>query len=262
MEACQWLAKQTNGGIDLAPGEVRDVLKNLGGGFYRAAEDITKLMYYDLERPQRWDDIPFLSGFTGHLDEDRSNSFATTASYNYKKLSEDVVRRINAAAGTKDITAKMVYETPEQLPKSARIQKILEGENYILGKMYREGMNNEYVMKQRKRDSKYGKKGEWYKSKDVAREGVATLKENWKALREQYATMPDKTEEEKAAKAAFLLDVQDAWRKYYNAEADLVDQLMEEEYNHVQERRKNGIPYEPKPTTSQKVYDFAKELVK
>ena len=262
VEACQWLAKQTNGGIDLAPGEVRDVLKNLGGGFYRAAEDITKLMYYDLERPQRWDDIPFLSGFTGHLDEDRSNSFATTASYNYKKLSEDVVRRINAAAGTKDITAKMVYETPEQLPKSARIQKILEGENYILGKMYREGMNNEYVMKQRKRDSKYGKKGEWYKSKDVAREGVATLKENWKALREQYATMPDKTEEEKAAKAAFLLDVQDAWRKYYNAEADLVDKLMEEEYNHVQERRKNGIPYEPKPTTSQKVYDFAKELVK
>jgi hypothetical protein len=262
VEACQALAKATNGGIDLAPGAVRDVFKNLGGGFYKLAEDASKLLYADEERPRRWDDVPFFSGFTGHIDEDRSNSFATNALYGYKNISDDVVRRINIAAGTSDITAAMVYDTPEQLPKEAKVQKVLEGEDYVLGKMYRDGMKNEYKMKQRVRNTKYGNKGDWYKSKEVERYGVETLKKNYRDLREQWASMPDGTDDERAAKKAFYdLSVQNAWHEYYNAEADLVDKLMEEEYNHVEAKRKNGIPYEPKPTTSERVYNWAKDLV-
>ena len=145
--------------------------KNYGGGLYKLAEDATKITYFDEERPQRWDDVPFVSGFTGHIDEDRSNSFSQDAMYEYKGISEKVVKNLNRAAGTDAITEKMAYEEPENLPKEARIQRILEGENYILGKMYYEGMKNEYVMKQRQRTTKYGKKGEWYKSNEVKRKG-------------------------------------------------------------------------------------------
>jgi hypothetical protein len=262
VEACQRLAQTT--GIDIAPGVLRDVFRNLGGGFYRVAEDVAKLVAADEERPRRWDDIPFLSGFTGHIDKDRSSSFETSALYDYQRLSEDVVKRLNIAAGTKDITSSMAYDHPENLPKEARVQKILEGEDYVLGKMFRDGMNNEYKMKVRQRDAKDGSysKGDLYKSREIERKGVEQLKKDWKELLEQLVAMPGKTQEEKDAKAAFSLEVQDAWHKYHSAESDLVDALMEEEYNHVQEKRRNGIPYEPKQPATEKVYERAREIVK
>lgn len=257
VEACQWMAK--NFGWDIAPGVLRDALKNYGGGFYNAAEDVSKMLFTDAERPFRYDNIPFFSGFTGHIDEDRSNSFVTSALYDYEKLSDKVVRDLNMRAGTKDITASMAYDHPETLPDGARVQRILEGEDYILGKMYRDGMNNEYVMKQRTTGKNAG---EWYKSREIKRKGVNTLKKEWQDLREQLAAMPSGTIEEKSAKAELELKVQDAWHVYYNAQADLVDRLMEEEYNHVQRKRENGIPYEPKPSVTERVYNAVKDMVK
>ena len=88
------------------------------------------------------------------------------------------------AAGTKDVTMKLAYETPEALPEGARTQSILEGENYILGKMYYDGTKNTYKMKRRQRTTKYGRAGEWYKSKDIERKGVDRLRKEWKDLNE------------------------------------------------------------------------------
>ena len=96
------------------------------------------------------------------------------------------------------------------------------------GKMYREGMNNEYAMKQYVRGDKAG---QWCKSKEVKRKGVDSLRKEWKEAREVWASLPDKTEEEKAAKAEAYKDVTNAWHLYYNAKADLVDRLMAYEYD-------------------------------
>ena len=120
-------------------------------------------------------------------------------------------------------------------------------------------MNNEYVMKQRTTGKNAG---EWYKSREIKRKGVNTLKKEWQDLREQLAAMPSGTIEEKSAKAELELKVQDAWHVYYNAQADLVDRLMEDEYNHVQCKRENGIPYEPKPSVTERVYNAVKDMVK
>jgi len=261
VDACQWMAK--NIGWDIAPGVVRDALRNYGGGFYRAAEDVSKIWTgiskSDPDRPFRYDDIPFISGFTGHIDQDRSNSFVSNALHEYGNLSEKVVKNLNMAAGTKDITAAMAYEHPDDLPREARVQIILEGEDYILGKMYRDGMNNEYVEKVHLRGKNAGQK---YKSKEVKHKGVNALKKEWQDAKERWASLPDKTEDEKSAKAEAKLEVEDAWHKYYSAQADLVDKLMEEEYHHVQRRLQNGIPYEPRPSLSEKVYGGVKDLVK
>lgn len=236
VEACQKLAEVTYGKVDLSPGVLRDAFKNYGGGFYKAAEDLSKLLYQDEERPRRWDDVPFLSGFTGHIDEDRSNAFVSSALYDYKNLSEGVVKTINAVCGTKDITESMVYSHPEELPKKGRVQVILSGDKYRLGKMYYEGMKDtptgeyQYVNRQYKSGKK---KGMWYTRKEeIKTPGVEKLREQWKEARALYVSLPDKTEEEKSAKAEAYLTMQDTWHKYYNAQADLVDALMETEYKH------------------------------
>ena len=229
--ACQKLAEVTDGAIDVPPGLVRDFMNNYGGGFFRAAEDMSKILFTDEERPFRWDNVPFFSGFTGHIDEDRSNSFATSALNEYKDLSDGIVKKMNAINGTDEITAAMVYGEPEDIPEQyrskVRVQKILSGKDYQLGKMYRDGMNNKYKMKQYVKGEK---KGQWYKSKEIEQKGVNTLKKEWKDLREQWASMPNKTPEEKSAKAEMGLMVQDAWHRYYDAEANLAEQLMNYEY--------------------------------
>ena len=216
------------GNVDVAPGLIRDFMNNYGGGFFRAAEDVSKLLFTDEERPRRWDNVPFFSGFTGHIDQDRSNSFASNALYEYKKLSEDVVKKMNAISNTDKITAAIAYDNPETLPPAANTWRVLHPKEYELGKMYRDGMNNEYTMKQYLTGAKAG---QWYKSREIKRKGVSTLKKEWKDLREQWGMMPSKTKEEKDAKEAFSLNVQQAWHLYYEAEGDLAQKLMDYEYN-------------------------------
>lgn len=259
VDACQWLYSQ--GGPDISPGVVRDFLKNYGGGLYKLAEDVTKEIVADEQRPRRWDDIPFLSGFTGHIDEDRKNSFAFNTYYQYKELSQKVVKDLNGAAMTDKISEKMAYETPELMPKGARTQMILEGEDYILGKMFYEANKNTYQMARRKRTTKYGKKGEWYKTKNIEKKGIERLRKEWQDLNEEWLAMPNDTQEEKDARRAFEESVTDARQLYYDALCDLVDNLLEEEYNHAQRRRENGIPYEPKPSFSERAFEMVKDLV-
>lgn len=252
--ACQFLAENTNGKVDIAPGLIRDFMNNYGGGFYRAAEDVSKIMFTDSERPFRYDNIPFFSGFTGHIDEDRSNSFANNALYEYKNLSEGVVKSLNAVLNTDEVTAAIAYDNPETLYnmasgviQTAKVKRILSSPDYELGKIYREGMNNKYKMKQHLSGAKAG---QWYKSrKEVERKGVDALKQDWRELREQWAAMPEKTEEEKSAKAMAYKDVTNAWHTYYDAQANLVDLLMDYEYNH------------PGPSLTNKAYEAAKDII-
>jgi hypothetical protein len=75
------------------------------------------------------------------------------------------------------------------------------------------------------------KAGQWYKSREVERKGVNALRQEWKDLRDQWAKMPDKTEEQKSAKAEMDLKVQEAWHLYYDAMGDLAEKLMDYEYN-------------------------------
>lgn len=241
--ACQKLAEVSNGKIDIAPGLVRDFLQNYGGGFFRAAEDVSKIITgirgKDPERPLRWDNVPFFSGFTGHIDEDRSNSFATNALYDYKKLSEDNVKSMNAILNTDDVSASILYDNPETLyerdgvtiVQKAKIKRMLDSKEYKLGKEYRKGMNNEYKMKQYLTGAKAG---QWYKSREIERKGVDTLRKEWKEARDRWASLPDKTEEQKRIKADAYKDVTNAWHLYYDAQGDLAVKLMNIEYNKEQ----------------------------
>ena len=237
--ACQKLAEVSNGEIDIAPGLVRDFMQNYGGGFFRAAEDVSKLLFTDVERPRRWDNVPFFSGFTGHIDEDRSNSFATNALYDYKKLSEDNVKSVNAILNTDDVSASILYDNPETLyerdgvtiVQMAKIKRMLDSKEYKIGKEYREGMNNKYKMKQHLTGAKAG---QWYKSREIERKGVETLRKEWKEARDRWASLPDKTEEQKRIKADAYKDVTNAWHLYYDAQGDLAVKLMNIEYNKEQ----------------------------
>ena len=241
--ACQKLAEVSNGEIDIAPGLVRDFLQNYGGGFFRAAEDVSKIITgirgKDPERPLRWDNVPFFSGFTGHIDEDRSNSFATNALYDYKKLSEDNVKSMNAILNTDDVSASILYDNPETLYErdgvtviqKAKIKRMLDSKEYKIGKEYREGMNNKYKMKQHLTGAKAG---QWYKSREIERKGVDTLRKEWKEARDRWASLPDKTEEQKRIKADAYKDVTNAWHLYYDAQGDLAVKLMNIEYNKEQ----------------------------
>ena len=223
-DACLWIAKQT--GFDVPPGYVRDFLNSFGGGLYRTAEDIVKLTDTDADRPRRWDNIPFFSGFTGHIDEDRSNSFALDALNEYKDISESNVRRINQKTG-QNFSMTDVYEFPEavlnKIPSvidKAAVRKIMDSEDYQIGKTYREYMNNKYKMKQSTRD------GHWYKSKEVERIGLTKLRKAWQDTRSEWYALPDGTPEKADAYAA----LQTAWQKYYDASMNLADLLMDMEF--------------------------------
>ncbi len=237
VNACQKLSELTYNRIDIAPGAVRDFMNNYGGGFFRTAEDVSKILRPlfedDPDRPFRWDNIPFLSGFTGHIDQDRSNSYAKDALNEYRQLSESVVAKVASQVGGK-VSSSDVYDNPdavldmtESAFRRARIQKIFNSKDYELGKMYREGMNNEYEMKQYVRGEKAG---QWYKSRNVKRKGVDALKQDWLKLRDEWVKMPSETADEKSAKALVQTDVENAWHVYYDAEANLADELMKKEY--------------------------------
>jgi len=232
--ACQKIAEVTGGRIDIAPGLVRDAMNNYGGGFFRVAEDASKVLTgifdNDPERPFRWDNVPFFSGFTGHIDEDRMNSYAVNALREYEELSEENVKRLNAVCNTSDLTAAMVYgdtPVPEQYESKVNVWKTLHPKAYELGRMYREGMNNTYKMKQYVRGAKAG---QWHKSNEVEQYGVTALKKQWKTLRDEWAAMPENTLGERSLKAEKLLEVQQAWHTYYDAEGNLADRLMKYEY--------------------------------
>lgn len=232
--ACQELAKVTGGKVDFAPGVVRDLLNSYGGGYYRLVEDVSKsitgLIGDDPDRPFRYDNIPFFSGFTGHIDEDRSNSFETSALQDYGELSDSNVKDMNAILNTKKITSSIAYDDPdavldmaESTVEKARIQKIIGSKDYEIGKEYRTWMNNQYKWKQKS-------DGTWYKSKEIEHYGVDALRKQWKDLLEEYAKMPGKTEEEKSAKELKRVEVEEAWHRFRNAQGDLVERLMKIEY--------------------------------
>ena len=140
------------------------------------------------------------------------------------------MKALNAICGTSKLTSAKIYgdeDIPEEYQAKVNAWKTLHPKEFELGRMYREGMNNKYKMKQYVKGEK---KGQWYKSKELERPGVTTLKKNWKDLRDYWAKMPSKTPEEKSAKAEMELEVQDAWHKYYDAEANLAEELMNYEY--------------------------------
>ena len=142
---------------------------------------------------------------------------------------------MNAMLNTDEVTSAVLYDEPQSLyeregvtlVQKAKIKRMLDSKDYALGKMYREGMNNTYKMKQSMKD------GHWYKSRDIEKKGVNTLRQEWKDLRDEWAKMPNKTEEQKSAKDKMEGKVQKAWHLYYDAQADLAEKLMDYEYNHT-----------------------------
>lgn len=224
VKATQWLAQQTAGTpvyVDLNAGKLRDIFKNFGGGFYNTAEDVAKIFMADEKHPLRRDNIPFFSGFTGHLDEDRANNFENSALREYKDVSERVVRRISSAIGDK-VSPADVYNNPENLPQEGRVQALLEGKDYQLGKMYHDGMNNRKEIIPGGAVYKSGKKKGQPKPETIP--GVNKLRQNWKDMQDAYFAMPEGDEKE-----AFKLQVQDAFNKYHDAEGNLCDKLLEYE---------------------------------
>lgn len=206
VKACQKLAEVTAASgnrIDLPPGYIRDIFKQYGGGLYSAFEDASKFIagLFDPDKPARIDDIPFISGFVGHLDDDRRDSFVRNTLNDYKNNMEDVAKDIKIMAKAPDITLKAIYDG-KTLDGRAGLQSIYQGRRYELGKMYYRG-----------------------KSK------VTKLRKAWAKQVEAYSTMPHDTEDEKRAREAKALKVQNAWQKYYDAECNLVDKLLSYEYS-------------------------------
>ena len=225
VKACQAIAKATATApihLDPNPGVWRDIFKSYGGGFYKTAEDIAKITMIDTDHPFRWDNMPFMSGFTGHLDEDRSNSFEIDALNAYKDMSEDVVRRLNSVTGG-GVTPAIAFKDPDSLPDIAKAQIILEGKKYQLAKTYYDGMRNVYEINP--------KTGKEYTSgaKHLKHKGLNKMYDEWKALYDEWKLMPNASESEKEAKAAKTLEVQQAWNLYRNAQGNLVDILLEME---------------------------------
>ena len=129
---------------------------------------------------------------------------------------------MNAYCGTKEFSTSLVYDNPDALPDKAQGWMARHPLDWNLGKIYHDGVNNEYVMKVHMNGINIGQE---YKSREIKRKGVNTLKKEWKALRDEWAAMPEGPEKAKAD-----LKVQEAWHLYYNAEADLVEKLMNYEY--------------------------------
>ena len=250
-------------GWDVPPGVVRDFLKQYLSGFYNTAEDVYKILYTDAQHPRRWENMPFVSGFTGNIDADRRSSFAETTLRQYRKLSDRVVKDINIYSGY-DFTAKEVYEElpkmiedmekGKKLPKpknekeaekqeqmqdalkKAKVQKILLGEKYDLGQMYYEG-----VKAQKKgKTTKMGKNGEDLTVDNVVRKPLKDLRKEWDDSKKRY----DKEPTEDNLKA-----MKDAYEAYSQAEEDLAAKLMAEEFKDWKKRE-----------GAEKAYNWAKNL--
>lgn len=228
VEACQWMGEHL--GVDLAPGVVRDFLSNYGGGFYKFAEDMSKQMFTDKEHPRRWDDIPFLSGFTGHIDEDRTITYVNNVLNEYKDVAENIVKKMNLYNRSDNIKAQQAFVDTDELPAKAKVQALLSGKDYELAKMYYLGMEDEHTGEYARVEHIYqsGKsKGKRYTRKEEIKiPGVKKLKKTWNDAREYWASLPKGTPEEAEAYAA----VTNAWHEYYNAAADLAQKLMDYEY--------------------------------
>lgn len=227
-DACMWLAMHT--GADFPPGYVRDFLNSFGGGLYRTAEDLAKILYRDEERPFRWDNIPFFSGFMGHIDQDRSNAHALEVLQEYGDMSDGIVREINRRTGL-SFTTSDVYDDPEALLQSLKpsrqavVKRIMDSPEYEIGRTYREHMNNKYKMVQYTRGPKIG---QWHEDKkQIERVGIKKLKQDWKAARAEWYSLPKGSPE----KAEAYADLQTAWQKYYDATMDLAEQLMDIEFD-------------------------------
>jgi hypothetical protein len=215
--------------VDIPSGAVRGLLKGYGGGAYTFVEDMSKLIFADEAHPRRWDNVPFVSGFTGYLEEDRRDSFNSNALQRYKELSDDVVKRVRSAAPGEDLKAADIYNHPESLPQNARVTILLNSDRYILGQMYYNGMLK-------------------------AGDDVKKLRSNWNKAKKAYLEIADDKNVSDEAKDAAEKEVQRTWLEYTMSEDSLVDRLMEEEYNHARQKIANGIPYEPKETLGEKAY--------
>ena len=234
--------------VDIPSGAVRGILKGYGGGAYTFVEDVSKVVFADEAHPRRYENFPFISGFTGYLEDDRRDSFNSNALQRYKELSGDVVKRIRSAAPGEDISESMVYNHPEDLPKNARVTKLLHSDEWLLGKMYYDGMKQ----KSGEQEAKVNKRGDVYMV-DV-KDDINSLRKAWKKAKEEYLNIAKDKDATEGQKEAAEKKVQEAWLKYTQIEDSLVDRLMEEEYNHVQRKLENGIPYEPKETLGEKAY--------
>ena len=234
--------------VDIPSGAVRGLLKGYGGGAYTFVENMYKIVFADEAHPRRYENIPYISGFTGYLDEDRRNSFNSNALQRYKELEGDVIKRIRSAAGDPTIKESTIFEHPEELEKNARVQQLLEGERWILGQMYYEGMKE----RSGEKEPSVGKDG---KVRMVAvKDDIKSLRSAWQKAKDEYleiAKDKNATQEEKDAAEE---KAQKAWLAYTNSEDSLVDSLLKEEYDNVQTRMRNGLPFEPKETLSEKVY--------
>jgi len=240
VKACQAVGTVT--GWDIAPGVARDFMNNYLGGFYKVAEDLSKRWVTDEDHPKRWDDIPFLSGFTGHIDEDRTETYVTNVLNSYRDLSNDIVKEVNVRLNTKDVTDKMVYENPEQVIGMAQsslqrsfVERLLTGERYELAKTYYKGTQNEgtgefhTVVKTYKSGKNVGKR---YKRKEEIKIlGTDALRRQWSDKKKEWAAMPEETPEQRSAKADTLSSVQNLWHRYCDANASLAEELMNKEYD-------------------------------
>ena len=240
VKACQEIGMVF--GWDIPPGVARDALNSYLGGYYKTAEDIAKRLFTDDEHPKRWDDIPFLSGFTGHVDEDRNDTYVKNVLNAYRDVEHGVVRNLNLRLGIGDLDEEIVYETPDKVLDMAKgtlqraiVQRILESEDWELGKTYYEGTKDEdtgKVVTERKRVQTGKNKGKPYKRKKELKEpGTESLKKAWNKERKIWLAMPDGTPEERSAKADQKRKVQEAWHIYYDAQANLADELMRQEYD-------------------------------
>ena len=233
---------------DYPSGAIRGLLKGYGGGAYTFVENMYKITFADEAHPRRYENFPYISGFTGYLEEDRRNSFNNDALQRYKELSGDVLKRVRSAAPGEDIKMSDLYENPDGLPAKAKLAKIALEDKWRLGKIYYDGMKEKSGAKEPHID-KNGK----VRMVDV-KDDIKGLRKAWQDAKNEYlkiAKDKNATQEEKdnAEKV-----VRQAWLKYTQAEDGLVDKLLAQEYDQVQQRLENGLPYEPKETLSEKAY--------
>jgi len=236
--------------VDIPSGAIRGILKGYGGGAYTFVEDVGKVVFADPAHPRRYENYPFISGFTGYLEDDRRDSFSSDALQRYKELEGDVIKRLRSAAPGEKITESMVYNHPEDLPEKARVARLLIMDKWNLGKMYYDGMKQ----KSGEKEARVNKRGDIYYV-DV-KDDINSLRKAWNDAKKKYIEIAEDKSSTEAEKEAAEKEVQKAWLKFTQSEDALVDALMQEEYYHVKQKIENGIPYEPKETLSEKAYNL------
>ena len=246
--------------IDIHPGAVREVMSGYFGGPYKFVEGLGKYIFADEEHPRRYSQLPYLSGFSGYLDEDRRDSFSSNTLKRYDDMKNDVIKRIRSAAPGYDLKEEDIFEDTEKLPSNARMQSFLEGERYNLAKMY---YNEEKAQKTGNKVMKISEKtGRTRMVDEVSRESLKELRKAWRDAKTEYLDLTKKDDVSDPEKQVAKDKVQAAWVAYTQAEDEIAKKLLREEYDHVQEKIKNGIPYEPKPGVAEKAYEWAKKLKK